>query len=50
LDEITKEKQRIGVGQDGNTYVRSGMPSVTTWAGNGSPGSQARWTLIDTTT
>lgn len=34
-------------GQDGNTYTRSGMVSVTTWAAGGSNPQQARWQMID---
>ena len=34
-------------GQDGETYIRSGMLSVTTWAANGGSLQQARFQLID---
>jgi hypothetical protein len=33
--------------QNGNTYIRTGMISVTTWSGLGSPATIARWQLSD---
>jgi hypothetical protein len=33
--------------QSGNTYVRSNVISVTTWAGAGSLPTVARWALVD---
>jgi hypothetical protein len=33
--------------QNGNVYTRSGVISVTTWTGQGSPPTVARWALVD---